>query len=260
MNRQFFLTHTVRYDECNCDGLLTPAAFVRYMQELASRDAEDAQLEGNGFWVVKRTVISFARPISIHARLQLKTFGIGFSRITAHRGYEARPANEADAEPLVSARTLWVYIDPNGRPIRLPNRTAEIWLPDGVRPPQPEQPFPTFPEQSPVTTQAVVQFSDIDLMQHLNNAAVVEKLDNAAWEVLSASDIGPATASFIIQHYDIEYDHSPRFGEQLEIQTWFDPFPAPGQEFTRFQHVTREGKTVVRAASHWLWKIREERA
>ena len=35
MNRQFCLTHTVRYDECNCDGTLTPAAFLRYMQELA---------------------------------------------------------------------------------------------------------------------------------------------------------------------------------------------------------------------------------
>ncbi len=42
MNRQFRLTHTVRYNECDCRGVLTSAAFLRYMQEIAARDAEDA--------------------------------------------------------------------------------------------------------------------------------------------------------------------------------------------------------------------------
>ena len=86
MNRQFCLTHTVRYDECNCDGVLTPTAFLRYMQDIASRDAEDAQLEGEGYWVIKRTLMSFASAIPLHTSLELKTYGIGFSRITAMRG------------------------------------------------------------------------------------------------------------------------------------------------------------------------------
>ena len=121
MRRQFCLTHTVRYDECNCDGVLTPAAFLRYMQGIAARDAEDARLEGNGYWISKRTVISFATPIPIHARLELKTYGIGFTRITAQRGYEAHLVCAPQDEPLVSARTLWVYVDSNGRPVRLPD-------------------------------------------------------------------------------------------------------------------------------------------
>src|SRR6266480_1834332 len=88
MNRQFCLTHTVRYDEGNCDGILIPAAFLRFMQEIAARDAQDARLVGEGYWVIKRTVMSFTTPIPIHARLELKTYGIGFTRITAQRGYE----------------------------------------------------------------------------------------------------------------------------------------------------------------------------
>ena len=258
MNRQFRLTHTVRYDECNCDGVLTPAAFLRYMQEIASRDAEDAQLEGEGYWVIKRTVMSFATPIPIHTRLELKTYGIGFSRITAQRGYEAHLASAPQDEPLVSAHTLWVYVDRNGRPTRLPERTAQIWLPDGVLSPQPERPFPAFPERLPATTSAVVQFSEIDLMQHLNNASAVEMLDNAAWEVLARREITPARASFTIRHYDIEYADSPRFSEHLEIQTWFEPFPTAGQEFTRLQHLTRDGKTMVRARARWLWQATQE--
>ncbi len=137
MRRQFCLTHTVRYDECNCDGVLTPAAFLRYMQDIAARDAGDVLLEGNGYWISKRTVISFATPIPIHARLELKTYGIGFTRITAQRGYEAHLVSAPQDEPLVSARTLWVYVDSHGRPVRLPERTAQIWLPDGGMPSSP---------------------------------------------------------------------------------------------------------------------------
>ncbi len=254
MNRQFCLNHTVRYDECNCEGVLTPVAFLRYMQDIASRDAEDAQLVGNGYWVIKRTMMSFTSPIPIHASLELKTFGIGFSRITALRGYEARQVLAPHDEPLASARTLWVYVNSSGRPVRLPERTAEIWMPDGVLSPQPDQPFPVFPEHQPITTPALVKFSEIDLMQHLNNASVVEILDNASWEALASSEITPAIARFTIRDYDIEYVDSPRFGEQLEIQNWFEPFPTPGQEFTRFQHMTRGSKTMVRACSRWFWE------
>src|SRR6266568_6001948 len=138
MQRQFFHTHTVRYDECNCDSYLTPTAFLRYMQDIAALDAEDAQLSGNGYWIVKRTVISFAAPLQIHTQLELKTYGIGFTRITAQRGYEARVAGTSHDEPAISARTLWVYVDPRGRPTRLPAETAQIWLPDGSVPQQAE--------------------------------------------------------------------------------------------------------------------------
>lgn len=257
MNRHFCISHTVRYDECNCDAVLTPVAFLRYMQDIASRDAEDSQLVGEGYWIIKRTKMSFSSSIPLHTSLELNTFGIGFSRITALRGYEACKTLAPGEEPVASAQTLWVYINSSGRPIRLPDRTAEIWMPDGVLSPPPDQPFPAFPEHESVTTTAVVRFSEIDLMQHLNNASVVEILDNASWEVLGSSDITPTSARFTICEYDIEYADSPRFGEPLEIQNWFEPFPTPGHEFTRFQHMTRGGKTMVRACSRWVWETEE---
>ena len=254
MNRQFCLTHTIRYDECNCDGFLTPVAFARYMQDIASRDAEDSQLVGEGYWIIRRTKMSFSTPISLHISLELKTFGIGFSRITALRGYEARLVQTPLDEPLASAQTLWVYVNSSGRPIRLPERTAEIWMPDGVLSPPPDQPFPAFPETTPLRTSTEVKFSEIDLMYHLNNASVVEILDNAAWEALAIRDITPTNSRFTIRDYDIEYVDSPRLGEQLEVQNWFEPMPTPGQSFTRFQHMVRDGKTMVRACSRWLWE------
>jgi acyl-CoA thioesterase FadM len=252
MRREFSFTHTVRYDECNCDGLLTPPAFVRYMQELAARDAEDAHLSGDGYWVVKRTMVAFAKPVPVHTELTLKTYGLGFTRITAQRGYEARLTADPQAEPVIAARTLWVYLDAQGRPARLPSETATIWLPDGPLAPQPDAPFPAFPVSEPSRIPALVRFSHVDLMRHLNNAASVELLDNAAWDVYARNGLTPETAKLEILSYDLEYIDSPRFGETLEIQTWLEPLPTSGQEFSRFQQITRAGKTVVRAHSRWL--------
>jgi len=89
------------------------------MQDIAARDAEKVQLSGDGYWVVKRTVISFAAAVQIHTLLVLKTYGIGFTRITAQRGYEASLADERSNKPLISARTLWVSVDARGRPMRV---------------------------------------------------------------------------------------------------------------------------------------------
>lgn len=254
MRRQFCLTHTVRYDEGNRAGYLTPAAFVRYMQELASRDAEDAQLSGDGYWVVKRTVISFADAVPIHTALELRTYGIGFTRITAQRGYEAWRSGQTSGEPAITARTLWVYVDAQGHPARLPEETARTWLPDGPQPQQAEAPFPALPSREPEVTSAVVRFSTIDLAGHLNNASAVELLDDAGWEVYARSGLLSDRASSDILHYDIEYLDSPRFGEQLAIQTWLDPFPSADQPFSRYQQIVRADKVVLRAHSRWLWR------
>ena len=250
MNRQFWQTHTVRYDECNCGSVLTPTAFLCYMQEIAGLDAEDAQLSGSGYWVVKRSVISFATSVPVHTKLNLKTYGIGATRITVQRGYEAYIADTQ--KPVVSARTLWVYVDAHGRPARLPEETVRVWLPDGPMPQLPEAPLPAFPETTPETTSLRVQFSDIDSARHLNNASAVEMLDNASWQAYAGNGMLPDTTSLNALFYDIEYADSPRFGEQLEIQSWLEPFPSTGQECSRFQQITREGKVVVKAYSRWL--------
>lgn len=252
MQRQFRHTYTVRYDECDSYGSLTPAAFLRYMQDIAGLDAEDIHFANGGFWIVKRTVISFAASIPLHSRLEVTTYGMGFTRITAQRGYDARLASDPSGEPVIKARTLWVYVDRRGRPIRMPENTMSLWLPDGPGVQPDETVFAPVPERLSARTMAIVRFSDTDHMQHLNNAAAVELLDNAAWESYTAAGITPATVAMSALSYDIEYIASTPFSEPVEIETWFEPFPAIGEEFSRVQQITHNGRTVVRADSHWI--------
>ncbi|GLV53560.1 hypothetical protein KDH_04130 [Dictyobacter sp. S3.2.2.5] len=255
MRRQFCHTYTARYDEGDCYGHLTPTAFLRYMQDIASLDAEDIQLPGDGYWIIKRTVIDFAAPVQMHTRLEMQTYGMGFSRITAQRGYEARIAGAPQDQPVISAHSLWVYVDKRGRPTRLPEGTAAIWLPDGPVAPSPEAPFAPVPQGAPETATYRVRFSDTDLMKHMNNAAYVEILDNAAWELYTRAGITPETAVLTASQYDIEYLESALLGENLEIRTWFDDFPSADRSFTRYQQVWRGDTLLARARSNWLYSL-----
>jgi len=86
MRRQFCLTHTVRYDECNCDSVLTPAAFLRYMQDLALRASghvqtrlEDMSLEDVEAFLIKKALARYAGNVSQAAN------ALGLSRSALYR-------------------------------------------------------------------------------------------------------------------------------------------------------------------------------
>ncbi|WP_161982493.1 acyl-[acyl-carrier-protein] thioesterase [Dictyobacter alpinus] len=254
MRRQYSHTYTARYDEGDCYGHLTPSAFLRYTQDIAALDAEDIQLPGDGYWIIKRTVISFAAPVQMHTRLEMQTYGMSFSRITAQRGYEARIASNGQDEPVITARSLWVYVDKRGRPTRLPAGTAEIWLPDGPLAAQPEPAFPVFPDNEPESAAVTVRFSDVDLMRHMNNAAYVEALDNAAWESYARVGLTPDNAVLNALQYDIEYLDSALLGEKLTIKTWLEKTPAPSEAFIRYQQILRGDVVLARAWSRWFWQ------
>lgn len=253
MRREFYHTYGVHYHECDCYGFLTPTSFVRYMQDISALDSEDVQLAGDGFWVVKRSAITFNAPIAMHTQLEVKTFGLHLTRITAQRGYEARIAGDSTGEPVISARTLWVYVDKRGRPARIPTRTAEIWLPDGPVPAIVEEVIPTPTQDSTTSIETHVRFSDTDVMRHMNNTAYVEVLDNAAWETQIQMGITPDQATLHVRSYDIEYLGSALLGEKMEIQTEFDPMPTPGETGMRLQQIIRNDSVIVRAASSWQW-------
>jgi acyl-CoA thioesterase FadM len=254
MLRQFHHTYTVRYDEADIYGYLTPTAFLRYMQDIAALDAEDAHVADDGYWIIKRTLVSFRQPVALLARLDITTYGMGFTRITAQRGYDARIVGSEDKEPVISARTIWVHVDARGKPSRVPARTAEVWLPNGSISPQADKPWLPFPQDPPERIVYPVRFSDIDCIGHMNNAAYVETLDNVAWETYRQRGIIPEETTINALEYEIEYKESARLGDQLETQTWFDPSPTAGQDLNRLQLITRSGIELVRARSRWHLK------
>ncbi len=264
MAYRFEQTYRVRYDECNLYGLVTPVAVLRYLQDIAALDAVQSALIGTGDWVARRTIIEFHAPIPARAQLRLQTYPLGFTKVTAWRGYDVLTEGEAGkaAQLAVKARTLWVYLDVRGRPTRIPPELLAIWVPPGTTltlPPD-EAAWPTFPAQPQFETTAAVRFSDLDVMGHMNNAAYVELFDNAAWDVFAQNGLLPQQAhSYPLPlYYDIEYAASARPGDILQIHSWFEPaasvVPQAGQIFERLQRVHTNDTVLVRARSRWQWQ------
>ena len=271
MQFNFRQSYDVRYDECNVFGYVTPAALLRYLQDIAGLDAARVQLITNGTWVARRTVIEFgSQSVPARAKLEIETYPMGFSKVTAHRAYDLRllpagtfTANTVSDEPidrptpLIQARTLWVFLDEQGHPARIPASFYNFWQVNGPRPqPRPEAEWPPFPERTPRQCLAQVGFSDLDVMGHMNNAAYVEHLDDAAWQAFQQIGLRPDQSPGYLKplHYDIEYSQSAIAGDDLTIDSWFSPLPDPANSFERLDRILCHDKLIVRARSRWQWQ------
>ena len=251
MQRRFRRIYPVRYDETDMFGYLTPAAALRYMQDIAGLDSAEANLPGSSGWLAKRSIVEFIAPVPARASLDIQTYALGFTRVTAQRAYDLRL--EGQLEVLVKGRTLWVYLDERGKLGRIPDSATSLWLPDGPQAQLVDPPFPLFPNDPPFISTFSVRFSELDLFAHMNNAAYVAMLDDAGWEALSQHGFIPTRgpSSLLLLSYDIDYLDSAVLRDKLEIHTWFQPNPRESSEFVRLQKIWRDAKMLVRAVSRW---------
>ncbi len=255
MERRFRHSYEVRYDECNVYGFATPTAILRYMQDIAGLDSKEVDLSEGGAWIARRTVVEFQKVIPARAKLEVETYPSGFSKVTALRGYFFYLADQEWAEPAIKARTLWVYLDPSGRPGRIPESYVKIWLPGTSKKISEEAPWPPLPQKPPFLFSTRVNFSDLDVMAHMNNTSYVEGLDNAGWRVFQEVGIplGPGNGFYAPVAYDIEHQKSARLGEQLQIQSWFYRVEGAEKQFERFQLILGDGVLLARSRSRWEW-------
>ena len=243
--------YQVRYDECSLYGFLTPAAAVRYLQDIAVLHYNSANLNDNGNWIARRTVLDFHASVPAYANLTLKTFVGGVSKVTSQRKYELRLET---GEPAVTGYTVWVYLGPNGRPARFPANFVDFFWPGGPTPIVEGPDWPDWPDRPPAIYQHKVSFSDLDIQAHMNNAAYLDLLDNAGWEAQTAAQAPslPGNKALFPLHYDLEYLNYALFGHELEVHTWLETLP--NGDFERLQQINREGRPIARARSRWQWK------
>ena len=236
--------YQARYDECSLFGFLTPAAAMRYLQDIAVLHYNSARLGEGGDWIARRTIIDFHQAIPAYSNLELRTFVGGTSKVTSQRNYEMRMENGG---PAITGRTTWVYLGPNGRPARIPASFPAHFRPHGPIPMAEDPAWPAWPDRAPAVMRQKVRFSDLDILAHMNNTAYIDLLDNAGWEAQAA---GLTESDRLVPlHYDIEYLESAQLGQELEVQTWLETLP--DGNFERLQKVSREGRQIARALSRW---------
>lgn len=231
------LTHTstfrVRYYECDGYGHVTNSNYLRYMQEAAFDASEAAGFGKNRYfdqgrvWIIRETDIDYLQSATYGETIEVKTWVADFSKVRSRRAYEMR--NAESGEMVAKAMTDWAYLDLNTmRPAAITEDMVAAYWPDERPepiPPRKKHPAPPMPPPDVFTIKQVVRWRDIDPMNHVNNAAYVAYMDNAAFEV--ARVLGwPVDRCIreglgvLVRNSHIEYLQSAVMDDELEVSTW----------------------------------------
>ncbi|MHB1907024.1 MAG: acyl-ACP thioesterase domain-containing protein [Acidimicrobiales bacterium] len=196
-SRRYLGAATVRLGDVDPNGRLRVDALARYLQDVATDDWNDTGLvlESDDVWLVRRTGlrrVAGARWPGYLEGLELATWCAGTGGAWAERRTDVL----LDGVVVIETVALWVPTDLEGRPVRMREsffaaygeaaRARRVSSRVGV-PPMSEgatrRPWPT-------------RRSDLDLVGHVNNAAV--------WEVVTEVAPGPLGAASVVHHGALE--------------------------------------------------------
>lgn len=256
----------VRYDECDPYGHVNHVSYLRYMQDAAFAASAAAGYdfaryrEINRTWLVRETDIEYLRPLLYGDHVIVKTWVEDFRRVRSRRAYELRRA--ADGEMVARAQTEWVFLEAERlRPATIPPEMMAAFFPEGAPPPAARRtPMPEAPPPPPnvFTQRRRVEWRDLDMVGHVNNANYMAYLEDCAiqvaaacgWSLARMAERGFAT---IARHFRLEYHQAAVLDDELAVSTWFATNRLASA--TRYYTITRpaDGALLVRAQALWAW-------
>lgn len=192
----------VRISDAGVDGSLRLDGAARYLQDVATDDWAEAGLDPGAVWVVRRATIrqaSGARWPRLGEHLSLLTWCAGTGPAWAER----RTDFEVDGQVLARAVALWVLVDGAGRPLRLPDEFARVYGEAcGGRKVSGRVPTALSADElgtlGAATRPWAVRRADLDILDHVNNAAVWAAVTEVAGNDVAGADVthhGPLDAA-----------------------------------------------------------------
>lgn len=240
--------HTVsflaRHYECDADEYVHPANYLRYMQEAAFEASAavgftPARYRHIGYWwLAYETDIHYLNPLRYNDTFEIKTWVVDFRRVRSLRNYEFY----RDGELVVQANTDWVLLDvTTQQPASIPeeiitaySRGEEVQPALARQKQLPQSPIPADIH----TVRRVVQWSEIDAAQHVNNAVylnyaqdcVIQAQQISGWSHARLRDLG---LKLVTRRHQLEYKAAVTLGDEIDVSTWFSDVQAE----TAVQHV-----------------------
>ncbi len=228
--------YRVRFDEAGPDGQMRTAALLRYAQDVAWRHSEELgfdrawyQSRGLG-WVVRGVELELHEPIPMGHTLRVSTAVVGHRRVWARRLGECRLA---DGRLAARVTTDWVLLDTRNRIVRIPEDFGIAFTNPEVRseilrvPP---------PEGALALALALnVRPSDLDPLDHVNNAVYVDWLEEAlagmGWQPATVATEGTEAMQTAPRVADgtprrtlrLEYLASAEGGNEVVVELHGDP-------------------------------------
>ncbi|MDA3032762.1 MAG: thioesterase, partial [Actinomycetota bacterium] len=126
VGRRFHAERKVRLGDVDPRGELRLDATARYLQDIASDDAADAELDGAWGWVVRRSMIDVRQPAVLDEVLAVTTYCTGLGRSWAERTTILAGSLGA----AIATVSIWVQVATDtGRPAALTQQFINAYGP-----------------------------------------------------------------------------------------------------------------------------------
>jgi len=254
----------VRNYECDPYGMLSPAVYLRYMQEAAFDASAVAGYDMARYrrmgrtWLIRETDIQYLRPLRYGDVVEVRTWIADFQRVRSRRAYEFRQAGTGDL--VAQAVTDWAFLDTaKGHPAAIPPELMAAFFPEGA--PRTTEPRRHLPRQSPpfdaFRMQRRVEWSDLDPAQHVNNARFLALVEECTLQATEAAGWPPERLRncgvlWAPRRHLIEYLRPGLLGQELELASWLTELSAESAVHSCVVSQDGGSSVLVRARSEWI--------
>ena len=200
--RRYSARRTVRVSDAGPDGALRLDGVARYLQDVATDDWVVSGLSTEGTWVVRRAYVELASG-GCWPQYGEEVTAVTWCAGTGPAWAERRTDLEVGGQVAVRATALWVLVDKAGRPLRLDGSFHQVYG-EACGGRKASRRVPAAPTAGDLVAPSVssqpwvVRKADIDVVGHVNNAAIWSAVVEAAPAGLRAVDLvhhGPVDAS-----------------------------------------------------------------
>lgn len=259
-------TFRVRHYECDAYGHVNNSNYLRYMQEAAFDASAAAGYdlrrydEMNRLWLVRENTIDYLAPLRYGDTITVRTWVEDFRRSRSRRAYEL--TRDGGGEAIARGSTDWVFLDQESlRPARIPAEMMAAFFPEGAPDEAPRRskfPEPPPPPPGVFRQRRRVEWRDIDMAGHVNNAVYLAYADDCGMQISVAygwpeERMRAEGFGVVARQHRIEYKQPALLDDELEISTYV--YNVRKATVTRYYRITRpaDGALIAQVQTRYVW-------
>ncbi|MGH3064849.1 MAG: acyl-[acyl-carrier-protein] thioesterase [Gaiellaceae bacterium] len=204
--RIFRTAARIRLSDMDASGRLRLDAIARYLQDAATDDVEETGWGApEHLWVIRSVRIELVSPCVDDRRLEIATWGSGFSALAAGRRWSL----EGDQGGRIEVDSVWIHLGPDARPARIGEGFDAYLEAAAGRRASTTLTLPAPPDEAP-RTMWPLRMTDVDVLGHVNNAAYWQAVEHCLADGNSVDPGRPLRAR-------LDYRHPIDLGEVVEL-------------------------------------------